>query len=223
MALVEAILGLLYDGPKTGYEIKKFYRDTIKNFWNVSDGQLYPTLKKMSEDGFIKRKEITDGAGLKKHLYTITEKGKERFLNWLKKPVHKFEEMKEPFLMKLFFFDKLSDEEKMYHLKVQYEVHQEVMNDFLEVKKAYSNVLSEYQNIIVDLGILYVQVRIFLLLRLMQMIRNKKEEKFLPEDIPEIMWRLFYIIFSGKPLREFFRDEFFKMDIKEILKKIAEE
>lgn len=223
MALVEAILGLLYDSAKTGYEIKKFYRDTIKNFWNVSDGQLYPTLKKMNEDGFIEKKEITDGTGLKKHLYSITDKGKERFLTWLKKPVKKFEEMKEPFLMKLFFFDKLSDEEKMYHLKVQYDVHQEVINDFLEVKNAYGNILSEYQKIIVDLGILYVQVRIFLLLRLMQVIKHKKKENFLPQDLPEIMWRLFYAIFSGKTLKEFFKNDLLEVDIKEILKKTMEE
>jgi len=42
MALREAILGLLSDGPMTGYEIKQFFRNVIRHFWNVSDGQLYP-------------------------------------------------------------------------------------------------------------------------------------------------------------------------------------
>jgi len=218
MGLAEAILGLLYENPKTGYEIKKFYRDTIKHFWNVSDGQLYPTLKKMTEEGYIVKKEIEDTDGLKKHLYSITPKGKERFLGWLKKPVDKFEEMKEPFLIKLFFFDKLSDEDKLYHLKVQYDVHQEVLNEFLDVKKFYAETLSEYQRIIIDLGILYVQVRIFLLLRLMDLVKNKRDEPFLPDKMPELLWKLYYIIFSGEKPEKYFKNEFFNLKLEEIEK-----
>jgi len=218
MGLAEAILGLLYEKPKTGYEIKKFYRDTIRHFWNVSDGQLYPTLKKMTEEGYIVKKETKEEEGLKKHLYSITTKGKERFMAWLKKPVDKFEEMKEPFLIKLFFFDKLSDEDKLYHLKVQYDVHQEVLNEFLDVKKLYAETLSEYQRIITDLGILYVQVRIFLLLRLMDMVKNKREEPFLPDKMPELLWKLYYIIFSGEKLEKYFKNEFFNLKIEEIEK-----
>lgn len=216
MALLEAILGLLYEKPKTGYEIKKFYRDTIRHFWNVSDGQLYPTLKKMTDEGLVTKKEIPDSEGLKKYLYTITPKGKEKFINWLKKPVDKFEEMKEPFLIKLFFFDRLSDEDKLYHLKVQYDVHHEVLNEFLEVKKMYGETLSEYQKIIVDLGILYVQVRIFILLRLIEVIRKKKREPFLPEKISELLWKLYYILFSGEKLEKYFRESFFNLRMDEI-------
>ena len=43
MSLREAMLGLLDDGPMTGYEIKQFFRNVIRNFWSVSDGRGWST------------------------------------------------------------------------------------------------------------------------------------------------------------------------------------
>src|SRR5713101_9932570 len=46
-----AILGILSQGPMSGYAIKKFIEASISNFWNESYGQIYPILKQLSEEG----------------------------------------------------------------------------------------------------------------------------------------------------------------------------
>ena len=45
MSLKFALLGLLSESPKYGYEIKRQFEGALGNVWSVSYGQLYPTLR----------------------------------------------------------------------------------------------------------------------------------------------------------------------------------
>lgn len=95
-----AILGILNISPSTGYDIKKYCDNVLSCFWNENFGHIYPTLKKMLEDGMIIiiSKEINE----KKICYGITEKGKQELKNWLLE-----ETMQQPvrseFMLKLLF------------------------------------------------------------------------------------------------------------------------
>jgi len=68
-----AILGLLHDGPRHGYELKRALGDL--GFWQVSFGSLYPALRRLEKQGFI---EATRGDGRRKS-YRITGTGRSRF------------------------------------------------------------------------------------------------------------------------------------------------
>ena len=46
-----AVLGMLNQGPKCGYEIKKELEKSSMFFWNESYGQIYPMLKKLVANG----------------------------------------------------------------------------------------------------------------------------------------------------------------------------
>jgi DNA-binding PadR family transcriptional regulator len=48
-----AILGLLQEQPRHGYELKKVLRDTLGSFWGVSFGSLYPALRRLERSGAI--------------------------------------------------------------------------------------------------------------------------------------------------------------------------
>ena len=81
-----AILGFLASAPATGYEIRKQLRD-ISTIWYESYGQIYPSLKRLTEQGFATR-ETRDGAkGSNKYIYTITDKGRKHLQDWLEEPV----------------------------------------------------------------------------------------------------------------------------------------
>ena len=50
------LLGLLAESPKYGYEIKRQFEGALGNVWSVSYGQLYPTLRRLSELGWVTKK-----------------------------------------------------------------------------------------------------------------------------------------------------------------------
>ena len=68
-----AVLGLLHDRPRHGYELKSALGDL--GFWQVSFGSLYPALRRLEKQGFI---EATKGEGRRKS-YRITGAGRVGF------------------------------------------------------------------------------------------------------------------------------------------------
>lgn len=199
MALKEAVLGLLFDSPKTGYEIKKFYSETIHNFWNVSDGQLYPTLRKMNDEGLVSKTVVPQENTANKHVYSITEEGKNTFMEWLKEPILKFQEMKEPFLMKMFFFDKLSKEDILNHFRTQIEVHHRMIGEFRNVEKTYRETLTDYQKLIAEVGLIFMDFRMLWLTRLIQLLQGDKvdgKHSIIPDDMRDAVFSFFLALFS---------------------------
>ncbi|AEB94968.1 MAG: PadR family transcriptional regulator [Metallosphaera sp.] len=63
------ILFTLSESPKNGIEIMKEMENVTKGMWRPSPGSLYPMLAKMSQEGYIKKRE--DGR------YELTATGKE--------------------------------------------------------------------------------------------------------------------------------------------------
>lgn len=52
-----AILGLLQEQPRHGYELKKRLSETLGSFWGISFGSLYPALRRLERSGAI---EVVD-------------------------------------------------------------------------------------------------------------------------------------------------------------------
>jgi DNA-binding PadR family transcriptional regulator len=206
MSLRKAMLGLLDDGPMTGYEIKQFFRKVIQHFWSVSDGQLYPTLKKMHEDELISLKVVQQKGTANKHVYSITEKGREQFNEWLREPVTKFEELKEPFVLKVFFFGKLSRDEILGHLHTQRELHSRILEEIRGVRDTYDESVSPYQRLIGYAGILYVEVRLLWLARMIDLVQHGQIETqpgLYTDEMVEVGKMFFEEVFSEKPSKEF--------------------
>lgn len=49
----EIVLGILQDGPRTGYEINEVIQTRINHFFDGTFGMIYPTLKKLEKDGLV--------------------------------------------------------------------------------------------------------------------------------------------------------------------------
>jgi DNA-binding PadR family transcriptional regulator len=56
-----AVLGLLSEQPRHGYELKKRLSETLGPLWGISFGSLYPALRRLERDGAIE--EVADSAG----------------------------------------------------------------------------------------------------------------------------------------------------------------
>jgi PadR family transcriptional regulator, regulatory protein AphA len=99
---VYAVLGFLTRRPMSGYDIKKRIDASIRNFWNENYGQIYPVLKQLTELGWATRSDDASSGARPRHVYTITETGREALREWLDRPVdppvYRYE-----YLLKLFF------------------------------------------------------------------------------------------------------------------------
>jgi len=103
------ILGMLAHKPRTGYDIKKRMDEYIKYFWKVGYGQLYPTLASLKRSGMIKLELDKSNNKRKPKTYSITAKGMNYLVAWLKEPVD-YEIVNYEHLLKLFFSENASIE-----------------------------------------------------------------------------------------------------------------
>ncbi|MCX7125514.1 MAG: PadR family transcriptional regulator [Gammaproteobacteria bacterium] len=97
-----AILGMLSFAPKSGYEISKAIKNSTAFFWSESDGQLYPLLKRLSEEKMIQHVEEKVSGKRAKKMYEITKEGKAALVEWLHQEPNTFN-VRNEFLLQLFF------------------------------------------------------------------------------------------------------------------------
>lgn len=106
-----AILGILLEGPSTGYEIKALMERSTVYFWRESDSTIYPMLKVLAKEGKVRSKAAFVGKK-KKEVFSITKTGRAEFKAWLKSPTGS-ETPRNEFLLKLFF---VTDRKEMARL-----------------------------------------------------------------------------------------------------------
>ena len=86
MAIKHALLGLLAEGPKHGYELKTAFDETIGERWSLNIGQVYNTLNRLARDGYVVlQEEVEQETRPDKKIYAITEAGREELSRWLAK------------------------------------------------------------------------------------------------------------------------------------------
>ena len=97
-----AILGMLSFGAKSGYEISKSIQNSTAFFRAESDGQLYPILKRLTEEGLVASSEENEPGKRSKKVYTLTHDGEDALVDWLHQEPTTFN-FRNEFLLQLFF------------------------------------------------------------------------------------------------------------------------
>ncbi len=111
-----SILGILAQGPCTGYSIRKQIEEKIFSFWHESYGQIYPTLKQLHAEGLVTKTTETQEKRPDRHVYAITNAGYDSLLEWLRQPVELQPDRIE-ILLKLIFGRYLTPGENIQHLE----------------------------------------------------------------------------------------------------------
>ena len=155
------ILGILQYSDMTSYEIKKAIEKSTAFFYNASMGSIHPALKKLEGSDCVSINSTIENGRAKK-IYSITNKGRAVFTNWLSEglPLEKF---KDETLVRLFFFGYLKPEERALHIKSHITSLQEQI-EVLEVLREQISELdvpkglrthADYQIATLDFGISY--------------------------------------------------------------------
>ena len=103
-------LGMLTDGPASGYDLKKSFESTFGHFFAAGFGSIYPALNSLAEQGLVRCEEVPQHGRPDRKVYRITEAGYECLQSALDNPApaHK---LRSEFLATLFFAHLMSDEQ----------------------------------------------------------------------------------------------------------------
>ncbi|MGI6618012.1 MAG: helix-turn-helix transcriptional regulator [Saccharofermentanales bacterium] len=81
-----ALLGLLNIKKMSTYDLAKFAKESIGNFWNESYSNVHRTLKILSDEKLIKK--LPEKGSRNKNIYEITEQGRQVLSEWLSNHEH---------------------------------------------------------------------------------------------------------------------------------------
>ncbi|PSB34343.1 PadR family transcriptional regulator [Stenomitos frigidus] len=101
MALAHAILALLVDCPKSGYDLTKSFEESVGCFWKATHQQIYRELAKLEAQGWLQSAVVLQDGRPDKKLYTVTDMGQHQLTHWIAEPCDTTP-IKEALLVKIF-------------------------------------------------------------------------------------------------------------------------
>jgi DNA-binding PadR family transcriptional regulator len=78
-----AILTLLADSPRTGYDLSKDFDASLTYVWPAGQNQIYPELRRLVDDGLITGEEVPPSHGRSKRVYQLTPAGRDALAAWI--------------------------------------------------------------------------------------------------------------------------------------------
>jgi DNA-binding PadR family transcriptional regulator len=87
-----ALLGLLSQAPRSGYDLRKIFTTTPLAHFSDSPGAVYPALARLRRRGWVAASRRTGGR--RRRLFRLTPAGRKAWLGWLRKPPTRAEVMR---------------------------------------------------------------------------------------------------------------------------------
>jgi len=98
MSVKQALLALLEEGPRYGYQLRAQFEQRTGSTWPLNVGQVYTTLTRLERDGLV----VGAGADDEGHVvYRITETGRDEVLTWFTTPVSRAQPPRDELAIKL--------------------------------------------------------------------------------------------------------------------------
>jgi DNA-binding PadR family transcriptional regulator len=96
-----ALLALLSQQPRHGYELRDLFEAAVGGHWQLNSGQIYTSLDRLSRDGLVVEESIEKGGGPDKRLWTLTGPGYSELLAWFRSAVPRDYRLRDEFYLKL--------------------------------------------------------------------------------------------------------------------------
>jgi DNA-binding PadR family transcriptional regulator len=117
------ILAMIAAGRQTGYDIKQVVDRSTRHFWAASYGQIYPELRRLEAQGLV-RGESDPRGGRARTVYELTPAGEEALSSWLEPAPDPTFEVRDEGMLKLFFSDIGTPEQRVENLRAMRDAHQ---------------------------------------------------------------------------------------------------
>ncbi len=76
------ILGILAAEPRYGYELKSVFEELLGGTWPLNIGQVYTTLAKLEEDGYVDFEVVPQDGTPDRKVYRVTAAGHDALDQW---------------------------------------------------------------------------------------------------------------------------------------------
>ena len=110
MPLAHAILGFLVYQPMSGYDLKKYFDQSIAHFWSATQSHIYKALDSLEKDGLAESHLVPQAGKPNRKVYTITAAGRAELQRWITTPLP-VEIPRQAWLIQIFFAHDASNEE----------------------------------------------------------------------------------------------------------------
>ena len=125
--LVLAILGLLWQKPMSGYDVRKVFATTAMGHFSDSPGAIYPALKRCQQNGWLHGDVENEESMRPRQVYSLTRTGREALKAHLSQPVSTDDVIRRlgELMLRFAFYDDVLGREPTrrfltaYHSKVQ--------------------------------------------------------------------------------------------------------
>ena len=101
MSVKQALLALLGDGPRYGYQLRAEFEERTGGTWPLNIGQVYTTLNRLERDGLVETVDGEDGEHGSQVVYRATDAGCDEVARWFTTPVARTQPPRDELAIKL--------------------------------------------------------------------------------------------------------------------------
>ncbi|MEY2818880.1 MAG: PadR family transcriptional regulator [Chloroflexota bacterium] len=187
MSVRNAILGLLAQKPRHGYELHSAFSTVVGGAaWDVKPAQIYTTLERLEESGLVETKsDLGEGREPDRRIYAITRDGREALKDWFDDSVPT-EHQRDEFYVKLMVGLLSGDADPTRIIQIQRSRLYQELHDATTQRDKFDPLIEIAQILLVDKAIMHLEAD----LRWLDMIEMRLESiKDQPIPEPEIRKR----------------------------------
>ena len=127
------VLGMIATGRRSGYAMSRTAKEATRHFWATSDGQIYPQLKSLADEGYITGERESQG-GRERVVYSLTAKGRDALDEWLNSGGRTHFELRDEGLLRLFFAEELSVDQLRAQIEVMRRRHRRAIEHLEDLR-----------------------------------------------------------------------------------------
>jgi PadR family transcriptional regulator AphA len=120
------MLAMIASGRQTGYDMKQLVDKATRHFWAASYGQIYPELRRLEEQGLVRGYDEPRG-GRARTVYQLTDAGQDALQGWLQPDVEPTFEVRDEGMLRLFFSDLGTAEQRIENLVAMRGLHERTL------------------------------------------------------------------------------------------------
>lgn len=137
MTVSYALLGLLQEADRHGYDLKQSYDRRFGGARPVRFGQVYRTLAQLQRDGLVTIAGVESGAGPDRKRYSITAEGVTDLERWLAEPEEPQPQLQTVLFQKV-LLALMAGRPALEYLDTQREAHLTVMRELTSARRTSS-------------------------------------------------------------------------------------
>jgi PadR family transcriptional regulator AphA len=158
MSLRHALLGLLADGPASGYDLLKVFDRSLAFVWPATQSQLYGELNRLADDGLI---VVSHQGPRGRKDYSITGEGRVELERWIT-DVEPDRVRRNDAILRVFFLGAVGPEQAKAYLAREAGVHEDLERLLATIARDTdwdTNDFNRYGHLVIESGQRYAHAQ----------------------------------------------------------------